>query len=328
MTANSFLWCLSVFWAAAYTIRATRKHRNSALLPSDRLSTHNSFGNSKVCKVTLQNFHLKVETRTFNEKHDNLTERLAKPTRRRLRATLKGFYDLGAVFGAIGLIAGLAILLYSCFSFVHQWNVWEVDTSAPKTRLKREVKSMESLDESTRSGFGINPIVSLSPYVHVFSELTLLDSWSDCALVPSAFSPPGPILLTMHPRSGTRHRRGLVSNPLLSIISRCSVKFVPRDAVTLHSVGVSLTLVLPSAFVSLSPSLSTYSAPTKLRIIAAGAWHNLVLCAMIWSASFFGAGKLWTRVGWKDVSDIGVVVLRVEPVSNLYLFSLHSPLNI
>lgn len=213
MTTNSFLWCLSVFWTAVYTIRATRKHRNSSLLPSDRLSTHNSFGNSKVCKVTLQNFHLKVETRVLNEKHDNLTDRLAKPSRRRLRATLEGFYDLGAVFGAIGLIVGLAILSHTCFSFIHQWNVWEADNSAPKSRLKRDLKSMESVDENTRSGFGINPIVSPMPYVHVFSKLTLSDSWGDCALVPSAFPPPGPILLTMCPRRGTRRSRSLVSFP-------------------------------------------------------------------------------------------------------------------
>lgn len=85
----------------------------------------------------------------------------------------------------------------------------------------------------------------------------------------------------------------------------------------LHSVGFSLTLALPSAFVALPPSLHQLKHAARQRIIAAGAWHNLVLWASIYIVSFLSANAFWTTIGWRDISDVGRVVLSVEADSPL-----------
>lgn len=78
-----------------------------------------------------------------------------------------------------------------------------------------------------------------------------------------------------------------------------------------------MTLALPSAFVALSPSLHRLKHAARLRIIAAGTWHNLILWAVIYLATFVSANSLWTFVGWRDISDVGRVVLDVEAVRPL-----------
>ena len=84
------------------------------------------------------------------------------------------------------------------------------------------------------------------------------------------------------------------------------------DGVPLHSVGASLLVILPSAFVSLSPFLNDMSAPKRLRVIAAGAWHNIILSILLYLLSFV---RVWTIVGYNDVSGHGVVVLDINDVS-------------
>lgn len=86
------------------------------------------------------------------------------------------------------------------------------------------------------------------------------------------------------------------------------------DALALHSLGFSITLILPSAFTSLSPSLSLLSPPARLRITAAGAWHNLLFWTALYLAGSAGFGSLWNVLGWRDVSREGLVVLQVEAV--------------
>ena len=101
--------------------------------------------------------------------------------------------------------------------------------------------------------------------------------------------------------------------------------YTNRDAVSLHSVGASITAILPSAFVSLSPSLSSSAAAVKLRVIAAGAWHNLVLCFLIWLSYYANLERAWSMVGWKNMSDSGVIVLGVESVSRLSVITDRVP---
>lgn len=80
--------------------------------------------------------------------------------------------------------------------------------------------------------------------------------------------------------------------------------------------------------------MENYSAAARLRIIAAGAWHNLLLWGLIYLASISKMSHLWSILGWKDVGNLGVVVLEVEEVcvyyqANAILYSLqlqYSPL--
>ena len=164
MTFHSLIWSFSGFWATIYAIRASRRQRRTTLLPGGHLPEQNhfgSFGNSRTCRVSVQNFHLKVETRRFNDKHDDLAEFLANPRNERVRRALKVFYDVGAVFGVIGMIAGVGILMYTCGQFL--WNASPTDAVSKEGR--RHTKRGMPVEANPSSGIAINPLVSPNTYI-------------------------------------------------------------------------------------------------------------------------------------------------------------------
>ncbi|KAI0313672.1 hypothetical protein OF83DRAFT_1175456 [Amylostereum chailletii] len=82
------------------------------------------------------------------------------------------------------------------------------------------------------------------------------------------------------------------------------------DAVPLHTLGASITVILPAAFVGL-PTPPLRAAP---RIAAAGALHNLVLYGLL----LLPLGHfLWPLIGYENVSARGRAVLSVERDSSL-----------
>ena len=63
-----------------------------------------------------------------------------------------------------------------------------------------------------------------------------------------------------------------------------------------------------------------------MRIISAGAFHNLVLWLVLASASWLGVGTLfWSCLGYQDVSAYGRVVLAVEEVRFCSLINVYAP---
>jgi S2P endopeptidase len=94
-----------------------------------------------------------------------------------------------------------------------------------------------------------------------------------------------------------------------------------RDAVPMHSAGFSLFCVLPSAFVSLSsPSLDALPPWPRIRIAAAGAWHNLIFWIILWLAVSSGlaqsVGSAIAWPFWRDVKGGGRAVIHVDIVSS------------
>ncbi|CCM06296.1 uncharacterized protein FIBRA_08547 [Fibroporia radiculosa] len=94
------------------------------------------------------------------------------------------------------------------------------------------------------------------------------------------------------------------------------------DSVPLLSTGFSLTLVFPSAFVGLSaPATAALPPPARMRLASAGAFHNLVLCAVLAAAAALRTGHaLWPLLGYTDVSTWGRVVVGVDQDSPLAAF--------
>ncbi|TFY64832.1 hypothetical protein EVJ58_g2350 [Rhodofomes roseus] len=91
------------------------------------------------------------------------------------------------------------------------------------------------------------------------------------------------------------------------------------ENVPVLSVGLSLSIVIPSAFVALSRgAVRELPAPARLRVASSGAFHNIVLY-LIFSGithahidrAFLGA------LGYRDVSAWGRVVSHVQPGSPL-----------
>jgi S2P endopeptidase len=98
---------------------------------------------------------------------------------------------------------------------------------------------------------------------------------------------------------------------------------VIRESASLDSVGIALTVFLPSAFVALSPMSDSITYVPRLRIIAAGAWHNLLAWILLYLLSSSGSEKLWPLLGYDDVSNRGLAVLDVENVSATDSFAVH-----
>jgi S2P endopeptidase len=90
-----------------------------------------------------------------------------------------------------------------------------------------------------------------------------------------------------------------------------------REVVPILSVGASLFVFLPSAFVRLSSAaIESLSPPAHLRIIAAGPFHNLILWCLLALVGYAGIGRALWSVSYRNVSTMGRVVVSVEPVSS------------
>ncbi|KAH9915065.1 peptidase family M50-domain-containing protein [Epithele typhae] len=82
------------------------------------------------------------------------------------------------------------------------------------------------------------------------------------------------------------------------------------NAVPLASVGLGLTVLLPSAFVAL-PAAETAALPTRARarIVAAGVFHNIVLYALLAAFAWSHLGDaVWPVFGYRNVRAYGRVV--------------------
>ena len=78
--------------------------------------------------------------------------------------------------------------------------------------------------------------------------------------------------------------------------------------------------MIPSAFTSLSPSLKSLKPSARMRIVAAGAWHNLLFYGLIYVLRSGYFDEAWSMFGWEDASDLGKVVLSVDSVCWSLLF--------
>jgi S2P endopeptidase len=100
-----------------------------------------------------------------------------------------------------------------------------------------------------------------------------------------------------------------------------------RSSAPVLAVGAAYTVLLPSAFVSVSTTaMKSLPAHARLRIISAGAWHNMVLYALVYILGWSGVGSiLLLLAGYRDVRAIGKVVLSVDEVRSLWYCPLVHP---
>lgn len=78
---------------------------------------------------------------------------------------------------------------------------------------------------------------------------------------------------------------------------------------------MSLTFVIPSAFVAMSvSSVNALSRRKRLGIISAGAFHNIALWCVLVLVRQTGFGSVVWGFGYWDLSDVGKVVLSVDTV--------------
>ena len=95
-------------------------------------------------QITHRGIALRFETTAFNRTHDSLGDVL---TRRRSAGgqAVRAFYDVGALIGVLGLVGGLALLL---------WSAIQISASLASTR---EGRTTPSLQNSTVTGSSAIP---------------------------------------------------------------------------------------------------------------------------------------------------------------------------
>lgn len=89
-----------------------------------------------------------------------------------------------------------------------------------------------------------------------------------------------------------------------------------RHRIPMLSCGITVTVLFPSAFVTLPAArLEKLPPRDRLQIISGGCFHNFVLLCLLFSATWLGASVFPTWILFQDVSSLGRLVLSVEHVS-------------
>ena len=83
--------------------------------------------------------------------------------------------------------------------------------------------------------------------------------------------------------------------------------------------GLSFVVAFPSAHIVLpSASVKALKPTRRLRIIAAGPFHNVMFWILLVAGSWIGSGRVdWSLLGYEDVMGLGRVVVGLDSVSSL-----------
>ncbi|KAK0211143.1 hypothetical protein DFS33DRAFT_353756 [Desarmillaria ectypa] len=267
----------SLFWTAIHAIVRSLNSEKGSLLPTELRSSRSSRKLRGGTNVTVRYFHLKIESSAWNRYHDSLTGKLVSRRYKWSSRTLTYFYNAGVAFGVLGMLCAIGLLLWTCANLFTE--MFHHDSVVELHRVaKRDMEEVSHI-EVRRSGSFVQAII---PGVTVpFSHIT-------------------PIFLAIFLSQVVHEVGHAVSGAL--------------ESVPINSVGATLTLIIPSAFVTFPGSyLETLKPASRARIIAAGPWHNAVFWIIL---VFLGWLRLsyyaLTLFAYEDISGLGRVVLDVE----------------
>ncbi|KAG5645952.1 hypothetical protein DXG03_004744 [Asterophora parasitica] len=297
--AIAILLFLTSIWGSIYLLHYLLKSSKAqSLLPSSSSSfrpSRRTIWNESATQITLSGLHLRIETTAWNLRHDLFATSLKRATRARWRTTLSQAYSFGSLLGLIGMLCALGFLCTTgCVSAVS---------------IARKLWPVAGTYTGTSSeGFG--GLVKRS-----------LDSVEDSGVLPSDGSWIKPIIpgVTV-PLS---HLPAILSAVFLSqVIHEFGHAIAAAiDAIPILSAGLSLTFIIPSAFVSFSAyALDALAPRARARIIAAGPFHNIVLWVLLVSLSYTPFARIFWSLGYRDVSATGQIVVGVDAHSPLHAY--------
>ncbi|KIK63925.1 hypothetical protein GYMLUDRAFT_83340 [Collybiopsis luxurians FD-317 M1] len=278
-----------LFWVIVHIIhRIYQPTRVSTLLPTLNTVAPRArlLWAEKSTILTLNKANLRIQTNAFNARHDYLAGKFKDRRFARLQKGITTFYNIGVAAGMCGMVLGLAVLFWATGS-----SLFDAFITAPRPSnlSKRDLTSTDP--ETSPAATLIQPII---PGVTVpLSHL--------------------PIILIAVFLCQIVHELGHAVAGALS-------------SVPILSSGLSLTFIIPSAFVSFSAAfMNPLDAIAKARIIAAGPWHNLVFWILLLTLAKVGLviettsglGTTLMSVCWKDVSQEGRVVVGIDNDSPL-----------
>ncbi|THH15185.1 hypothetical protein EW146_g5250 [Bondarzewia mesenterica] len=316
MTPGSLILYLCLIWLLFYGI--IRARARPSILPNPlSLSPRRprSLFSTDATRLTVNKLHLRVESTALNAYHDVFTARLTSRPYGRLRRILSAFYDSGTLSGAIGMFSCMVLLA---------WTVWQLGfTLLSSSSSSKTPGDVQAVAVHTKRGFDDASVPATDSYAGDRVQLELLVSafTHTCVLKGHCVelsdsrpdSPPSPTSLSSSFPSSSLKPSTKPATPSAPL----SLPF--SDGVPLLSLGASLTVIFPTAFVSLPTStLLSLPARARARIAAAGALHNLVLYLILFTIGRTGiSGPAFRALGYEDVRSQGRVALAVDQDSPL-----------
>ncbi|KAJ4001428.1 peptidase family M50-domain-containing protein [Lentinula boryana] len=277
---------ISLVWVIIHIVYRVWKPK-AALLPTFNNVPRARSWVERSTTVTLNKVQLKIQTTAFNARHDELASKLRDRRSKQLRKWTAVFYSIGVIAGICGLFLGLVVLLWITGQSL--LSLVFPTSSRLHSHQKRD------LDSAAPAHF------DASNYIRpVIPGLTV--PWAHLPIIIVAVC-----LCQIVHELGHALAGALYSVPILSS-------------------GISLTLVIPSAFVSFSAGfMSSLDVFSRARIIAAGPWHNLVLWILLVSLGktavlverTTGVGTMLVNLGWEDLSKEGRMVVGIDDDSPL-----------
>ncbi|RPD79477.1 hypothetical protein L226DRAFT_455383 [Lentinus tigrinus ALCF2SS1-7] len=273
---------LILFWAALYACRAHRRRNAPSLLPASSSAASSASPVLYSSRGTRITLHNLHLSAQLSSFNDIHLSASARIRRSRWKPLLALAYDAGSLIGLVGMAASVLLLLWASF----QLALSLYRTPPPRTPLLHKRDAL--------------PEVTSLPSSH-HAPLTLI--------VPGLTTPLAdlPVFLLALFTTQVIHEFG---HAVAAAI----------ESVSLTSVGLGLTVLLPSAFVAF-PSGQVDALPPRprLRVITAGAFHNLLFwLALLAFSSTHLSTTFCSLLGYGDVSRYGRVVVGVDESSPLY----------
>ncbi|PPQ99972.1 hypothetical protein CVT24_009551 [Panaeolus cyanescens] len=302
MSFGGFVLCISVTWCLIYLIhyRYNNKKAQGSLLPSQPQRHAGPILTRGSTQISLTGVHLRVSTTYFNALHDTFAGAIAKRKHSTSRNLISGLYTAGSVLSIIGALLAIGVLLWT----------WATLISNFITPLiaQPHANASSSLNGLVRRAFD-DAGSQVAPSGKSSGSLPL----NITPIIPGVTVPMThfPLLLIAVFVSQVLHEAG---HAIAGAI----------ESLPMTSCGAYLLLFIPAAFVSFSQTgFKNLNASARLRITAAGPFHNLLLW---WFLAVFAMtplpGLLGFFTGYKTLNGEGVVVVGIAETSPL---SSHIP---
>ena len=320
MTPFTFFFLLFGLWSSIHLIHRfyVLSHKSRNLLPTS-LTTRRR----KATTVTLAGPYLRIESTAFNSRHEILAQWFSRNRISRATTTLRVIFDSGVVVALLGMVVALAVLLWTFVQLARRSVADLVPASAGVVpHVKRAYDSTyapPTVTQRTATDIPVQLLVrrsysSLMPTANVLTHLpTNSDTRSHASTLSFSSAHKRTVLLASYTRSRacTLWRAVRPEYPTSPFLT---TDFSDRDGVPLQSLGASLTLLLPAAFVAFPTHTLTALTPrVRARIAAAGPLFS----ALLYLVLLLPLGRPLFLLGYLDISSNGLLVSSVMSGSPL-----------
>ena len=165
MSLGSGILVLIAIWCTIHILSYIFTRRSSSILPTGINYQHRN--SRRHTRVSLHSLHLKISTTAWNTYHDTLSSFLARRGKNRINTLFKLSYDLGTVFGAVGIVVAVATLLWICASSA--WTLLQKMSLARGSNDFSDISHLMKRETSESSLHASSPYLEITPIVSLAS---------------------------------------------------------------------------------------------------------------------------------------------------------------